>query len=120
MVYKKILFMIVSITLLYGCDFHPDNGTGIDGVVRMDGKKYKYNKEKIEDFKSNGGKGSSCLYWNLGNRQAEEAKASRGKAGFSNYMKQFSGTEKINKGKTVADVTAQIKQQMGRFRTARA
>jgi hypothetical protein len=35
-------------------------------------------------------------------------------------MKQFSGTEKINKGKTVADVTAQIKQQMGRFRTARA
>ena len=76
--------------------------------------------EKIEEIKSKGGKGGSGLNWNLGNRQAEEAKASRGKAGFSNYMKQFSGTEKINKGKTVADVTAQIKQQMGRFRTARA
>ena len=76
--------------------------------------------EKIEEIKSKGGKGGSGLNWNLGNRQAEEAKASRGKAGFSNYMQQFSGTEKINKGKTVADVTAQIKQQMGRFRTARA
>jgi len=76
--------------------------------------------EKIEEIKSKGGKGGSGLNWNLGNRQAEEAKASRGKAEFSNYMKQFSGTEKINKGKTVADVTAQIKQQMGRFRTARA
>ena len=76
--------------------------------------------EKIEEIKSKGGKGGSGLNWNLGNRQAEEAKASRGKAGFSNYRKQFSGTEKINKGKTVADVTAQIKQQMGRFRTARA
>ncbi len=76
--------------------------------------------EKIEEIKSKGGKGGSGLNWNLGNRQAEEAKASRGKAEFSNYMKQFSGTEKINKCKTVADVTAQIKQQMGRFRTARA
>ncbi|MDE0847710.1 MAG: flagellar biosynthetic protein FliO [Nitrospinaceae bacterium] len=76
--------------------------------------------EKIEEIKSKGGKGGSGLNWTLGNRQAEEAKASSGKAGFSNYMKQFSGTEKINKGKTVADVTAQIKQQMGRFRTARA
>jgi flagellar protein FliO/FliZ len=76
--------------------------------------------EKIEEIKSKGGKGGSGLNWNLGNRQAEEAKASREKAEFSNYMKQFSGTEKINKGKTVADVTAQIKQQMGRFRTARA
>ena len=76
--------------------------------------------EKIEEIKSKGGKGGSGLNWNLGNRQAEEAKASRGKAEFSNYMKQFSGTEKINKGKMVADVTAQIKQQMGRFRTARA
>ena len=76
--------------------------------------------EKIEEIKSKGGKGGSGLNWNLGNRQAEEAKASKGKAEFSNYMKQFSGTEKINKGKTVADVTAQIKQQMGRFRTARA
>ena len=76
--------------------------------------------EKIEEIKSKGGKGGSGLNWNLGNRQAEEAKGSRGKAEFSNYMKQFSGTEKINKGKTVADVTAQIKQQMGRFRTARA
>ena len=76
--------------------------------------------EKIEEIKSKGGKGGSGLNWNLGNRQAEEAKASRGKAEFSNYMKQFSGTEKINKGKTVADVTAQIKQQMERFRTARA
>ena len=76
--------------------------------------------EKIEEIKSKGGKGGSGLNWNLGNRQAEEAKASRGKAEFSNYMKQFSGSDKISKSKSVADVTAQIKQQMRRFRTARA
>jgi len=78
--------------------------------------------EKIEEIKSKGGKGGSGLNWNLGNRQPEEAKASAGMpAGqFSKYMKQFSGSEKISKGKSVADVTAQIKQQMGRFRTARA
>ena len=78
--------------------------------------------EKIEEIKSKGGKGGSGLNWNLGNRQPEEARASAGKATgqFSNYMKQSSGSEKISKGKSVADVTAQIKQQMGRFRTARA
>ena len=78
--------------------------------------------EKIEEIKSKGGKGGSGLNWNLGNRQPEEARASAGKATgqFSNYMKQFSGSEKISKGKSVADVTAQIKQQMRRFRTARA
>ena len=78
--------------------------------------------EKIEEIKSKGGKGGSGLNWNLGNRQPEEARASAGKATgqFSNYMEQFSGSEKISKGKSVADVTAQIKQQMRRFRTARA
>jgi hypothetical protein len=35
-------------------------------------------------------------------------------------MNQFSGSEKISKDKSVSDVTAQIKQQMERFRTARA
>ena len=78
--------------------------------------------EKIEEIKSKGGKGGSGLNWNLGNRQPEEATASVGKATgqFSNYMKQFSGSDKISKSKSVADVTAQIKQQMRRFRTARA
>jgi len=78
--------------------------------------------EKIEEIKSKGGKGGSGLNWNLGNRQPEEARASAGEATgqFSNYMKQFSGSEKISKGKSVSDVTAQIKQQMERFRTARA
>jgi len=78
--------------------------------------------EKIEEIKSKGGKGGSGLNWNLGNRPPEEARASAGEATgqFSNYMKQFSGSEKISKGKSVADVTAQIKQQMRRFRTARA
>jgi flagellar biogenesis protein FliO len=78
--------------------------------------------EKIEEIKSKGGKGGSGLNWNLGNRQPEEARASAGMpAGqFSKYMKQFSGSEKISKGKSVSDVTAQIKQQMERFRTARA
>ncbi|HIE79507.1 MAG TPA: hypothetical protein EYQ03_02290 [Nitrospinaceae bacterium] len=78
--------------------------------------------EKIEEIKSRGGKGGSGLNGNLGNRQPEEARASAGMpAGqFSKHMKQFSGSEKISKGKSVSDVTAQIKQQMGRFRTARA
>ena len=78
--------------------------------------------EKIEEIKSKGGKGGSGLNWNLGNRQPEEARASAGKATgqFSNYKNQFSGSEKISKGKSVAEVTAQIKQQMKRFRTARA
>ena len=78
--------------------------------------------EKIEEIKSKGGKGGSGLNWNLENRQPEEARASAGKATgqFSNHMKQFSGSDKISKSKSVADVTAQIKQQMRRFRTARA
>ena len=78
--------------------------------------------EKIEEIKSKGGKGGSGLNWNLGNRPPEEARASAGEATgqFSNYMKQFSGSEKISNGKSVADVTAQIKQQMRRFSTARA
>ena len=78
--------------------------------------------EKIEEIKSKGGKGGSGLNWNLENRHPEEARASAGKATgqFSNHMKQFSGSDKISKSKSVADVTAQIKQQMRRFRTARA
>ena len=78
--------------------------------------------EKIEEIKSTGGKGGSGLSWNQANRKPEEAGASTGKmAGqFSNYMKQFSGSEKITKEKSVADVTAQIRQQMGRFKSASA
>ncbi len=78
--------------------------------------------EKIEEIKSAGRKGGSGLSWNQANRQPEEAGTSVGKmAGqFSNYMKQFSGSEKITKEKSVADVTAQIRQQMGRFKNASA
>jgi flagellar protein FliO/FliZ len=76
--------------------------------------------EKIEEIKSKGGNGGSGLNWNSGNRQQEEASVPAAKAAFSNYIKQFSGSEKTGKSKSVADVTAQIKQQMGRFKTARA
>jgi len=76
--------------------------------------------EKIEEIKSKGGKGGSGLNWNPGSHPPEETRAPVGKAAFSNYMKQFSGSEKTSKSKSVADVTAQIKQQMGRFKTARA
>ena len=78
--------------------------------------------EKIEEIKSTGSRGGSGLSWNQANRKPEEAGTSTGKmAGqFSNYMKQFSGSEKITKEKSVADVTAQIRQQMGRFKSASA
>ena len=76
--------------------------------------------EKIEEIKSKGGKGGRGLNWNPGSPPPEETRAPVGKAAFSNYMKQFSGSEKTSKSKSVADVTAQIKQQMGRFKTARA
>jgi flagellar biosynthetic protein FliO len=78
--------------------------------------------EKIEEIKSTGGKGNSGLSWNQANRQPEVAGAPSGKTAgqFLNYMKQFSGSEKITKEKSVADVTAQIRQQMGRFKNARA
>lgn len=78
--------------------------------------------EKIEEIKSTGGKGGSGLSWNQANRKPEEAGTSTGKmAGqFSNYMKQFSGSKEITKEKSVADVTAQIRQQMGRFKSANA
>ena len=76
--------------------------------------------EKIEEIKSKGGKGGSGLNWNPGSHPPKETRAPVGKAAFSNYMKQFSGSEKTSKSKSVADVTAQIKQQMGRFKTARA
>ena len=78
--------------------------------------------EKIEEIKSTGGKGNSGLSWNQANRQPEVAGAPSGKTAgqFLNYMKQFSGSEKITREKSVADVTAQIRQQMGRFKNARA
>jgi flagellar biogenesis protein FliO len=78
--------------------------------------------EKIEEIKDTGGKGGSGLNWNQANRQSEKTKASVGKVAgqFSNYMKQFSGSEKSTKEKSVADVTDQIRQQMGRFKSANA
>jgi flagellar protein FliO/FliZ len=78
--------------------------------------------EKIADIKSVGGKGGSGLNWNQANRQSEKTGVPIGKAAgqFSNYMKQFSGTQKTNKEKSVADVTNQIRQQMGRFKSASA
>jgi flagellar protein FliO/FliZ len=78
--------------------------------------------EKIEDIKTAGGKGGSGLNWNQANRQSEKTGAPAGKMAsqFSNYMKQFSGSEKITKEKSVADVTSQIRQQMGRFKSASA
>jgi flagellar biogenesis protein FliO len=78
--------------------------------------------EKIEEIKDTGGKGGSGLNWNQANRQSEKTAASVGKVAgqFSNYMKQFSGSEKNTKEKSVADVTNQIRQQMGRFKSASA
>ena len=78
--------------------------------------------EKIEEIKSAGGKGGSGLAWNQANSQPEKTRSSAGKAKsqFSNYMKQFSGSNKTTKEKSVADVTNQIRQQMGRFKSARA
>ncbi|MBT3921018.1 MAG: FliO/MopB family protein [Nitrospina sp.] len=78
--------------------------------------------EKIEEIKSRGGKGGSGLNWNMGSIQSEVAGTSESKTTgqFSNFMKKFSGPEPVNKNKSVADVTAQIKQQMGRFKSARA
>lgn len=78
--------------------------------------------EKIEEIKSAGSKGGSGLNWNQANRQSEKTGASVGKAAgqFSSYMKQFTGSQKITKEKSVADVTSQIRQQMGRFKSASA
>jgi len=78
--------------------------------------------EKIEEIKDTGGKGGSGLNWNQANRQSEKTAVSVGKVAgqFSNYMKQFSGSEKSTKEKSVADVTDQIRQQMGRFKSASA
>ena len=78
--------------------------------------------EKIEEIKSAGGKGGSGLNWKQANRQPEKPIAHTGKAAgqFLNYMKQFSGSEKSNKEKSVSDVTEQIRQQMGRFKSASA
>jgi len=78
--------------------------------------------EKIEEIKSSGGKGGSGLNWNMANAQEAGSPAGKGAGQFSNLMKQFSssGTDKDDKNKSVADVTAQIKQQMSRFKTARA
>lgn len=79
-------------------------------------------QEKIEEIKSTGGKGGSGLNWNQANSQSEKTGVSAGKTAsqFSNYMKQFSGSNKNTKEKSVADVTNQIRQQMGRFKSARA
>ena len=78
--------------------------------------------EKIEEIKLAGGKGGSGLNWNQTNRQPEKPIAHTGKAAgqFLNYMKQFSGSEKSKKEKSVSDVTEQIRQQMGRFKSASA
>ena len=78
--------------------------------------------EKIEEIKTAGGKGGSGLNWNQANRQSDKNGAPSGKMAsqFTNYMKQFSGSEKITKEKSVADVTNQIRQQMGRFKSASA
>ncbi|MBT6346553.1 MAG: FliO/MopB family protein [Nitrospina sp.] len=76
--------------------------------------------ERIEDIKSKGGKGGSGLNWNGGNSAQKEAGTASMTGQFSNYMKKFSNPEKNNKDKSVADITAQIRQQMGRFKNARA
>ena len=78
--------------------------------------------EKIDENKSRGGKGGSGLNWNMGSTQSEAVRTSEGKTAgqFSNFMKKFSGPEPMNKNKSVADVTEQIKQKMGRFKSARA
>ena len=78
--------------------------------------------DKIEEIKSSGGKGDSGLSWNQANRQPSKPLESSGKAAgqFLNYMKQFSGSKKVTKEKSVADVTEQIRKQMGRFKSASA
>ena len=78
--------------------------------------------DKIEEIKSSGGKGDSGLSWNHANRQPSKPLESSGKAAgqFLNYMKQFSGSKKVTKEKSVADVTEQIRKQMGRFKSASA
>ena len=78
--------------------------------------------EKIEEIKTTGGKGGSGLNWNQANRQSEKMGTSIGKTAgqFSSYMKQFTGSQKITKEKSVADVKSQIRQQMGRFKSASA
>ncbi len=78
--------------------------------------------EKIEEIKSVGSKGGSGLNWNMENYQQVKATSSAKKpAGqFSNYLKQFSGSEKSGKDKSLADVTAQIRRQMGKYNSARA
>jgi flagellar biogenesis protein FliO len=78
--------------------------------------------EKIEEIKSAGGKGGSGLNWNQANCQSEKTGAPLGKTAgqFSSYMKQFTGSKTNTKEKSVADVTNQIRQQMGRFKSASA
>ena len=78
--------------------------------------------EKIEEIKSVGGKGGSGLNWNQANRRSEKTGGPLGNTvgQFSSYMKQFSGSKKNTKEKSVADVTNQIRQQMGRFKSASA
>ena len=78
--------------------------------------------DKIEEIKSSGGKGGSGLSWNQANPQPSKPLESSGKAAgqFLNYMKQFSGSKKVTKEKSVADVTEQIRKQMGRFKSASA
>ena len=78
--------------------------------------------DKIEEIKLSGGKGDSGLSWNQANRNPSKPLESSGKAAgqFLNYMKQFSGSQKVTKEKSVADVTEQIRKQMGRFKSASA
>ncbi len=78
--------------------------------------------EKIEEIKAAGDKGGSGLSWNQITRTSDQPVTQTGKAAgqFSNYMKKFSGSENGSKEKSVADVKEQIRQQMGRFKTARA
>ena len=78
--------------------------------------------DKIEEIKLSGGKGDSGLSWNQANRNPSKPLESSGKAAgqFLNYMKQFSGSQKVTKEKSVADVTEQIRKQMGRFKSVSA
>ena len=78
--------------------------------------------DKIEEIKSSGGKGGSGLSWNQANRQPSKPLEPSGKVAgqFLNYMKQFSGSKNVTKEKSVADVTEQIRKQMGRFKSASA
>ena len=78
--------------------------------------------EKIQEIKATGGKGGSGLNWNIGGQRGEEpaADGKNTEKQFSNYFKQFSGQGKSSKEKSVADVTDKIRQQMGRFKNAKA